>query len=154
MATASSATDPSVLQIRRTFHAPRARVFAAWTSAEALKRWHAPENAEVQEAGVDFRVDGQWHVIMRGYDGQMHHVAGVYREIDAPAKIVLTWRWLSMPNSQESTVTIELFDRGGDTDVVLTHEGLTSEQDRAGHDHGWVGCFVKLAAMFDTSPVS
>lgn len=148
MPNATSAAAPTaVLEIRRTFHAPRARVFAAWTSAEALKRWHSPENAEVQDAGVDFRVGGKWHVIMRGYDGQMHHVAGVYREIEEPRKIVLTWRWLSMPNSQESVVTIELFERGADTEVVLTHEGLTSDQDRAGHEHGWVGCFAKLATV-------
>ena len=147
MANASSTTDPATaLEVRRTFAAARPRVFAAWTSAEALKRWHAPENAEVQEAGVDFRVGGQWHVIMRGYDGNMHHVAGVYREIDAPRRIVLTWRWLSMGNSTESTVTIEFFERGeASTEVVLTHEGLTSDQDRAGHNHGWVGCFDKLA---------
>ena len=60
MATASSATDAAtVLEVRRTFAAARPRVFAAWTSAEALKRWHAPENAEVKEAGVDFRVGGK-----------------------------------------------------------------------------------------------
>jgi uncharacterized protein YndB with AHSA1/START domain len=149
MGTASSATDSAtVLEVRRTFAATRPRVFAAWTSAEALKRWHAPENAEVQEAGVDFRVGGAWHVIMRGYDGNMHHVAGVYREIDAPSRIVLTWRWLSMANSTESVVTIEFFERGpAATEVVLTHAGLTSEQDRAAHNHGWVGCFDKLAGV-------
>src|SRR4026209_2315516 len=102
----STAAPAAAREVRRTFHAPRARVFAAWSSADALKRWHAPENAEVQEAGVDFRVGGKSHVLKRGYDGQMHQFAGVYREIDEPRKIVLTWRWLSMPNSRESIVTI------------------------------------------------
>jgi uncharacterized protein YndB with AHSA1/START domain len=153
MATGSSPTDTAaVLEVRRTFNAARPRVFAAWTSAEALKRWHAPENAEVQEAGVDFRVGGKWYVKMRGYDGNMHHVAGVYREIDEPRRIVLTWRWLSQED-QESTVTVEFFERGAATEVVLTHEGLVSEQGRAAHNHGWVGCFDKLSAMFG-SPVA
>src|SRR5262245_10977184 len=134
METVSSASDAAaVLEVRRTFNAPRARVFAAWTTAEALKRWHAPESADVHDAGVEFRVGGQWYVIMRGRDGSMHHVAGVYREIDEPRRIVLTWRWLSMANSTESTVTVEFFDRDErSTEVVLTHAGLTSEQDRAG----------------------
>ena len=111
MAPAPSTTETSTaLEIRRTFNAARPRVFAAWTSADALKRWHAPENAEVQAAGVDFRIGGKWHVIMRGYDGNIHHVAGVYREIDEPRRIVLTWRWLSQHDSRESTVTVEFFE--------------------------------------------
>ena len=147
MANASATDQATVVEVRRTFNAPRPRVFAAWTSAEALKRWHAPDNAEVQEASVDFRVGGKWHVIMRGNDGNLHHVAGIYREIDEPRRIVLTWRWLSKED-QESTVTVEFFERGAATEVVLSHAGLVSEQDRAGHNHGWVGCFDKLAAMY------
>ena len=155
MAIASSSPDAAtILEVRRTFNAARPRVFAAWTSAEALKRWHAPENAEVQEAGVDFRDGGKWHVIMRGYDGNIHHVAGLYREIDEPRRIVLSWRWLSQEGSRESTVTIEFIERGATTEVVLTHEGLVSQQDRAGHDHGWIGCFDKLAAMFGSTAAS
>ena len=152
MATGSAQTDPAtVLEVRRTFNATGPRVFAAWTSAEALKRWHAPENAEVLEAAVDFRVGGEWRVVMRGNDGNLHHVAGIYREIDEPRRIVLTWRWLSSRDSQESIVTIEFFERGAATEVVLTHEGLLSEQDRAGHNHGWVGCFDKLTAVFGSA---
>ena len=155
MAPAPSTTETTTaLEIRRTFNAARPRVFAAWTSAEALTRWHAPENAEVQEADVDFRVGGKWHVIMRGYDGNIHHVAGVYREIDEPRRIVLTWRWLSQHDSRESTVTVEFFERGSATEVVLTHDGLVSEQDRAGHHHGWVGCFDKLGAIFGSVKAS
>ena len=142
----SAAEPPVALEVRRHFSATRDRVFAAWTSAEALKRWHAPENAVVLDAGVDFRVGGRWHVQMRGNDGQLHLVQGHYREIDPPRRIVLTWRWASSVDGQDSIVTVELFDLDGGTELVLTHEGLVTEQERAGHHHGWVGCFDKLAA--------
>ena len=146
MPNATSTSQSAVaLEVRRRFAAPRERVFAAWTSAEALKRWHAPENAIVLDAGVDFRVGGRYHVQMRGTDGSLHLVAGRYREIDPPRRLVLTWRWESKPDATESLVTVEFLERGGETEIVLTHEGLTTEQDRQGHRHGWVGCLEKLA---------
>lgn len=136
-----------VLEVRRSFPASRERVFAAWTSAEALKQWHAPENAVVEDAGVDFHVGGRYHVVMRGNDGMLHHVAGQYREIDPPRRIVVTWRWETKQDSQESLVTVDFIERGTETEIVLTHEGLTTEQDRQGHRHGWVGCLEKLAKV-------
>ena len=146
MPTSTSAAAPAtVLEVRRYFPTTRERVFAAWTSAEALKRWHAPDNAAVQDAGVDFRVGGHWHVRMIGNDGQLHHVRGVYREIDTPRRIVLTWRWENNTDGHDSIVTVEFLERDGGTEIVLTHDGLVSEQERQGHRHGWTGCFDKLA---------
>jgi uncharacterized protein YndB with AHSA1/START domain len=143
-ATSTSQSDVAV-EVRRRFAAPRERVFAAWTSAEALKRWHAPEDAIVLDAGVDFRVGGRYQVQMRGTDGSLHLVAGQYREIDPPRRLVLTWRWEGNPDATESLVTVEFLERDGETEIVLTHEGLTTEQVRQGHRHGWVGCLAKLA---------
>jgi uncharacterized protein YndB with AHSA1/START domain len=143
---ATSPIRPAVLEVRRRFSASRERVFAAWTSAEALTRWHAPDNAVVQDAGVDFRVGGRWHVRMLGNDGQLHLVGGTYREIDPPRRLVLTWRWEANVDGQDSIVTVDFHDEDGATEIVLTHEGLVSDQERDGHRHGWVGCFDKLAA--------
>jgi uncharacterized protein YndB with AHSA1/START domain len=143
---ATSPIRPAVLEVRRRFSASRERVFAAWTSAEALTRWRAPDNAVVQDAGVDFRVGGRWHVRMLGNDGQRHLVGGTYREIDPPRRLVLTWRWEANVDGHDSIVTVDFHDEDGATEIVLTHEGLVSDQERDGHRHGWVGCFDKLAA--------
>jgi len=149
MPNATIATGPAVatLEVRRTFAASRQRVFDAWTTAEALKQWHAPENAEVQRASVDFRVGGRYLIEMRGNDGNLHRVGGEYREIDAPKRLVITWAWQTGTRKSESIVTVEFHERGVETEVVLRHEGLVTEEERAGHRHGWVGCFEKLAAV-------
>lgn len=145
---ASAPAAPAVaLEVRRTFAAPRQRVFDAWTSAEALKQWHAPENATVEHATVDFRVGGRYLIEMRGNDGQMHRVGGEYREIDPPRRLVLTWAWREKEVSSDSIVTVEFLERGDETEVVLTHAGLVTEAERAGHRHGWIGCFEKLASV-------
>ena len=146
-ATSAPATTPVTLEVRRTFAAPRQRVFDAWTSAEALKRWHAPENATVDDASVDFRVGGRYLIQMRGDDGQLHRVGGEYREIDPPRRLVITWAWQEKEVSSDSIVTVEFLERGGETEVVLTHAGLVTEPERAGHRHGWIGCFEKLASV-------
>ena len=145
-ATSASAPAAVTLEVRRTFSASRTRVFNAWTSAEALKRWHAPGDAVVENATVDFRVGGRYRVEMRGNDGSLHLVGGQYQEIDPPNRLVLTWRWENQQEGNESLVTVEFFERGGETEVVLTHSGLTTEPEREGHRHGWVGCLDKLAA--------
>jgi uncharacterized protein YndB with AHSA1/START domain len=146
MPNASPPPTPDVVavELRRTFAASRQRVFAAWTSAEALKRWHAPENAVVEDASVDFRVGGRYDVSIRSDDGKLHRVGGQYREIDPPNRIVLTWQWANAPEEQQSVVTVDFIERGTSTEVVLIHEGLATEKERDGHRHGWVGCLAKL----------
>ena len=52
----------------------------------------------------------------------------------------------AIPTATESLVTVEFIERDAETEIVLTHEGLTTDQDRDGHRHGWVGCLEKLAA--------
>jgi len=138
---------PVVLEVRRTFASARERVFNAWTSASALKRWHAPENATVEDATVDFRVGGGYEVRMRGNDGQLHRVAGEYHEIDSPNRLVYSWAWQDKERNSRSVVTVEFFDLGGATEVVLTHAGLETEQEIQGHRHGWIGCLEKLATI-------
>jgi uncharacterized protein YndB with AHSA1/START domain len=83
---------------------------------------------------------------MLGNDGQQHLVGGTYREIDPPRRLVLTWRWEANADGQDSIVTVDFHDEDGATEIVLTHEGLVSPEERHGHQHGWVGCFDKLAA--------
>jgi uncharacterized protein YndB with AHSA1/START domain len=74
-------------------------------------------------------------------------VSGVYREVDPPKKVVYTWTWEGGPVT-ETLVSVEFIERGAATEVVLRHEGLPSDEERAKHEHGWTGCVDKLEAMF------
>ena len=135
----------TTLEIRRTIPAPRERVFDAWTQAKELNKWSAP-SPMTPTAEVDLRVGGRYRIVMRGPDGTDRIVGGVYRAIERPSKLVYTWRWEESPMG-DSTVTIEFFDRGKATEVLLRHEGLTDPDSRARHEHGWNGCLDNLVAL-------
>jgi uncharacterized protein YndB with AHSA1/START domain len=146
MAKAQQSTPDTSLQMRRTFSAPRQRVFRAWTDPNELARWFAPSadySTVVPE--FDLRVGGKYRLEIHHKGGNVHRLWGIYREIRPPEKLVFTWRWDGDTLSQDSVVTIEFHDLGNSTEVVLTHELLPNIEEREKHVHGWNGCLEQLA---------
>ncbi len=74
--------------ISRTFDAPRALVFKAWTQAEHLARWWGPTGFRIEIAKLDLRVGGEFHYCMRMPDGNAMWGIFVYREVTAPQQLV------------------------------------------------------------------
>jgi uncharacterized protein YndB with AHSA1/START domain len=135
------------LRITRTYAATAEKVFDAWISTEALKRWFAPSDEfQTSEVAVDARVGGRYRIVMRSPDGEMHRVGGVYREFTPPRKLVFTWAWESTPE-RESVVTVEFIPRGGETEVVLVHERFADAAARDHHEKGWNGCLDRLSKV-------
>ncbi len=59
-------TTETTLIIKRTFNAPRAKVFEAWTKPEQLKEWFSPnETYVVPVSTVDLRVGGTYRIGMK-----------------------------------------------------------------------------------------
>jgi uncharacterized protein YndB with AHSA1/START domain len=135
-----------MLQMKRTFRAPRAKVFRAWTDRGELARWFAPSadySTVVPE--LELRIGGRYRIEMRDKGGNVHSVFGTYQEIKPPEKVVFTWRWEGDSGPENSVVTIEFQDLGTSTEVTLTHEQLPSPEERDKHSHGWNGCMDQLA---------
>ena len=150
--TTTSTSSPSAsavptLEVRRTIRAARQRVFDAWTKPEEMKKWSAPGPMVAPFAEIDLRVGGRFQVHMRGPDGAEHRVAGVYREIDPPKRLVYTWMWEAKPG-EDTLVTVEFIDLGDRTEVVLRHTGFPTAKERDNHETGWLGCMTKLEALF------
>ncbi|MEP7344547.1 MAG: SRPBCC domain-containing protein [Gemmatimonadaceae bacterium] len=145
------ATTVPTLQVRRIIRAPRQRVFDAWTKAEELKAWHAPGPLTVSLAEIDLRPGGSYRIHMREPDGNEHRASGVYREVDAPRKVVYTWGWDGDHPVKDSVVTIEFHERGDVTEVVLTHAGIVDDPERANHEKGWIAIMDKLEAVYPTA---
>lgn len=143
MATPETRAGRSV-RITRTFAASRARVFRAFSEKEGVKVWFAAPShlAWLDEPTLDLRPGGQYRFTV-GDGSKVWSIHGSYLEVDPPSRLVFTWLWENDPtrgDSGETVVTVELFERGGSTEVVLTHEGFASELVQGEHDQGWREC--------------
>lgn len=148
MDTPTRPTD--TLTIRRLLTASRDRVFAAWLDPVMLPRWMGPAGFRSATVEVDARVGGHFRIVMHGDRDYDHH--GEYLEIDPPSKLAFTW--ISEGTAQlTSRVTVELYERGGQTELVLTHSGLPVSEVRS-HTEGWTEIAGRLAAALSAQEVS
>ena len=92
------------------------------------------------------RVGGRYRLIMRLSNGQTLPVAGVYRTIGPPWRLVFTWGWEGDDN-QQSLVMITFKDLGGKTELTLRHEGLRTIENRDAHRKDWGSALDKLTGF-------
>jgi uncharacterized protein YndB with AHSA1/START domain len=142
MAVQSTVLQPS-LTLKRRLKAPPAKVFAAWTDPEKMKRWMGPGEITAMRAESDTRVGGRYRIVMQAPNGEEYDVGGVYREVVTNQKLVFTWAWKSTPE-RESLVTLLLKPDGDGTLLTLTHEQFSDEDTRNGHEQGWNSSLDKL----------
>ncbi len=145
MATPSISPD-TTLQLKRTFQAPRERVYRAWTDPEEMKNWAAPSEDYEVAAEVDLRVGGKYRIQMTHRDGAVHTAYGEYREVSAPEKLVYTWSWED-GFAKDTLVTVEFRDLGSATKLILTHERFPDAESRGKHSEGWSGCLGRLEEL-------
>src|SRR5207244_13435009 len=69
MATRQEQQSSVTLRLRRSFPAPRERVFRAWTTPAEMKLWKAPGDMTTPLAEVDLRPGGKYRIHMRAPDG-------------------------------------------------------------------------------------
>jgi len=142
------------LQIRRSYAAPREKVFRAWTETKHLRKWFAPSDEYTpQELELDLRVGGRYRFSILALGGVVHTVSGTYREIKAPEKLVYTWAWEGEPEMGDTLVTVEFHEMSGQTEVVLTHERFPNEKARDEHNKGWSALMNRLAKQMEQGSI-
>jgi uncharacterized protein YndB with AHSA1/START domain len=134
------------LRIERTFAAPAAVVFDAWTSADMLRRWWpAGPDWVTTVAEVEVRVGGRLRLVMRSPDLTEFGGEGQYVEISPPTRLVFTWQWDTADLGTAAQLVEITFTENQDltTTVVLINRGLT-EADVRSHLEGWHASFDNL----------
>ena len=136
-------TQPDI-EITRVFDAPRELVFRAWTEPERFAFWFGGRGGEVpvDTVEMDVRPGGAWRATMfAGPERREIGWHGVYREVDEPERLVLTFS--DGPGDEHELVTVVLTDLGdGRTEMRFQQAG--GHMDAAGYERarqGWIGFF-------------
>jgi uncharacterized protein YndB with AHSA1/START domain len=114
------AADNEII-ITRLIHAPRERVWEAWTVPEQLEKWWGPDGFTVTTKEIDIREGGEWRFTMHGPDGRDYPNNIVFTEIRKPELIA--------------------HDHGGDDGKVHFKATITFEEQDG-------GTFITMRSVF------
>ena len=145
-AEATLSAEPGLV-ITRIFDAPRRMVFKMWTAPEHLVRWWGPCGFTTISGWLDVRPGGTWSRSMQAPNGNIIRKHGVYREIVAPERLVLTYITDDAAGNPgpETLVTVTFADLGGKTRLTLHQTAFQSVAARDDHRRGWTSALERFA---------
>jgi uncharacterized protein YndB with AHSA1/START domain len=113
------------ITITRTFDAPRALVFQAWTDAAMLAQWWGPKGFTNPRCEFDAKVGGVIRIDMRAPDGAIYPMQGEIREIVPPERLVFTNMALDANGNAMTAglTTVTFAEEGGKTTLILHTRG-------------------------------
>lgn len=134
------------LELKRVIKAPRARVYQAWADPAQLRAWFGPKEVHTDRVTADPRAGGKLQWDLTTSEGEKMTMCGEFRELVPDRRIVFTWQWQDdeVWEGHISTVTIELADAEGGTELTFRHEQIPTEQSRDNHRGGWTSLLDKL----------
>jgi uncharacterized protein YndB with AHSA1/START domain len=135
------------LVMTRTFDAPRALVFHAWTDPSHVAQWWGPRGFTNPRCEWDARPGGKIHVDMRGPDGTVYPMPGEFHEVVAPERIVFSSS--AVDGALEVLNTITFADEGEQTRMTLEAIVVKATADAKfaldGMREGWTQTLERLA---------
>jgi uncharacterized protein YndB with AHSA1/START domain len=143
------------LVITRIFDAPRRLVFKMWTEPEHVVVWWVPRGFTAISCRLDVRPGGAWSRSMQAPNGSVIRKHGIYREIVAPERLVLTYITDDAAGSPgpETLVTVTFADIGGKTRLTLHQAIFESVAARDDHRRGWTGALERFAKYLSAHEV-
>ncbi len=124
--------DKPEIVITRTFDAPAALLYRAFTEPDLVAQWLGPRRYSVDVEKLDVKFGGTYRFINRA-DGEEYAFRGVFHAVE-PTRIVRTFEWEGMPG-HVSLESADFVEHDGKTDVVAKSVYLSME-DRDGMMEG------------------
>lgn len=137
-------TEGTTLTIRRTFGAPRERVWQAFVDPDEFERWFVPAGMEAAVHALDPVPGGEMSVSWSSDEHQMDNV-GTFEEVVEHERIVTVEETPQGVNR----LTYEFHDVDDGTEVVLTHE-LPDAEMVDGASEGWALILDNLEKVLES----
>ena len=152
---ASSQPDGLKLHLESVVRARPSQVFVALTDPDQLARWWGPHGFTTSSIELDLKVGGRYRFAMQPPEGEMFHLQGEFREVDAPSRLAYTFQW-EPPDPQDlvTVVSISLSDLGGWTRLTMDQGVFATEARRALHEQGWSDSLERLEAFLSSPGTS
>lgn len=146
MATTVTGAGKIELRLTRRFAAPRERVFDAWTTPEALKRWWCPPGWSPERMDVDLRPGGMYYLGMRQDNrDDVVSIRGRFLEIHRPERLVYTWRWHgAFEGMPETLVAVDFQSVQDGTEVIVVHQNFSDVALWQRHRSGWIAACDRI----------
>ncbi|MGD1149406.1 MAG: SRPBCC domain-containing protein [Thermoanaerobaculaceae bacterium] len=138
------------LAFTRVFDAPRELVFEAWSDPEHLARWWGPNGFTNPVCEVDVRPGGAIRIHMRGPNGTVYPMVGVYQEVIESERLVFTSSALDKEGTPlfEVMTTVTFAEQGGKTTLTTKVRVVRSTPAAApylaGAKKGWTQSLERL----------
>ncbi len=139
------------LVLTRVFDAPRELVFKAWTDPKQVAQWWGPRGFTNPVCDLDVRPGGAIRIHMRGPDGTVYPMTGVYNEVVEPERLVFTSAALDADGNPmfEVLTTVTFAEQSGKTKQILRARVIKSTAEAApyikGMEAGWTQSLERLA---------
>lgn len=147
---------PAELMITRMFNAPPSAVYDAWTKADLLKQWFAPQPWKVSQAELDVRPGGASLIVMDDGEGNQFPSRGVYLDVVENERIVFTDAYTEawQPSQKAFATMIVTFEEveGGTRYTARARHWSTEDREmhvNMGFEAGWSICADQLGALLN-----
>jgi uncharacterized protein YndB with AHSA1/START domain len=140
----SDAVAPLVLE--HGFAADQARIYRAWTEADELALWFAPQGCSNQGVELDLSEGGSFRHRIKAPGVEGLEIQGQFRTIAAGKELSCSWEVTAPGGVHERTELRIRFESAGasSTRVRIEHQGFSSTRARDLMQSAWRGCFLSL----------
>ena len=157
MTESSGSTEVRSTRLRRVLRAPRARVYALLLDPTALPRWKVPDGMSLHVHEWEAREGGRLRVSLTYHDAGSAGKSDAHTDTYHGEFVHLVPNELIVERDEfetddrafrgAMTITFELRDVEGGTELVSTHDGVPAGVRLADNELGWRMALDKLAAL-------
>jgi len=146
------ASEEQELVLTRVFDAPRELVFKAWTDPKRVAEWWGPHGFTNPVCELDVKPGGAIRIHMRGPNGIVYPMTGVYQEVVEPERLVFVSAALDAAGKPmfELLNTLTFAEEGGKTKQILRVRVIKRTAQAApylaGMEQGWTQSLERLVS--------